>query len=436
MTTTFPTKNLSECVEGLTVGWVGPMASEYVEIGVPFLRSLNVNPYRVCEDDIRFIRPEFHTRIAKSKLNPGDLVVVRTGAPGTAAVIPDHIHEANCSDLVIIRTHSVADSRFLCYVINGISSNQISANLVGAVQQHFNVGSAKALEVPWPRDKEREAIASILGALDDKIDLNRRMNETLEAMARAIFKSWFVDFDPVRAKAEGKQPFGMDADTAALFPDRLVDSKIGPIPEGWEVTTIGEATEVLGGGTPRTKESAYWDGGVHPFVTPKDMSPLTSSVLLQTSRYLTDAGVQKVSSKQLPVDTVLMSSRAPIGYLALAKIPVSVNQGIIALRCNERATHHWAIEWCRSAMDEILSRAGGSTFAEISKKGFRPIPCVLPHQEVMSAYDETAKPIVDSVTANERESRTLAELRDLLLPKLLSGEIRVKDAEKAVEVAV
>ena len=297
----------------------------------------------------------------------------------------------------------------------------------------LNNSMLSALSIVLPPVDIQESIGFTLKALDDKIDLNRRMNETLEAMARALFKSWFVDFDPVRAKMEGREPFGMDPATAALFPDRLVESEIGLIPEGWEVTTIGEVTQVLGGGTPSTKESRYWEGGTHPFVTPKDMSTLTSSILFETSRCLTEAGVEKVSSKQLPVDTVLMSSRAPIGYLALAKIPISVNQGIIALQCDERATHHWAIEWCRSAMDEILSRAGGSTFAEISKKAFRPIPCILPQQKVMYSYDVAAKALMDSVTANVLQSRILAELRDLLLPKLLSGEIRVADAEKEVE---
>lgn len=184
---------LEDVADELTVGYVGPMASEYVPSGIPFLRSQNVEPLRVNQEDIKFISPEFHERIRKSALSPGDVVIVRTGKPGACTVIPDCLPVSNCSDLVIVRCGKNLDARFLAYYVNTVASHHVSSHLVGAVQQHFNVGSARKLKMLLPKIVEQRAIAAVLNALDDKIELNQRMNKTLVALAQTIFKSWFVD---------------------------------------------------------------------------------------------------------------------------------------------------------------------------------------------------------------------------------------------------
>ena len=289
-----------------------------------------------------------------------------------------------------------------------------------------------SLPVSVPPPPEQRAIAHILGTLDDKIELNRRMNETLEAMARAVFKLWFVDFDPVRAKMQGRDP-GLPQPLADLFPDRLVDSELGKIPEGWEVSRIGDEVDVVGGGTPNTKEPIYWEGGIHNWATPKDLSRLASPVLLETGRKLTDAGIRSISSGLLPAGTVLLSSRAPIGYLAIAEIPVAINQGFIAMMCDNRLSNVYVLHWCHENLDHIKDISGGSTFAEISKKVFRPIPVTVPSEVVLSAYKDVAGSLHNQIVANTKEATSLARTRDLLLPKLISGDIRLREAEKVVE---
>ena len=280
-----------------------------------------------------------------------------------------------------------------------------------------------------PRLPEQKAIAHILGTLDDKIELNRWMNATLEAMARALFQSWFVDFDPVRAKLDGRKPAGLDAATAALFPTHFQDSSIGHIPQGWTVEPVGEVVECVGGGTPSTAEPKYWEAGTHHWTTPKDFSSLQAPVLLDTDRKLTDAGVAKISSGLLPAGTLLLSSRAPVGYLAIAAIPIAINQGFIAIKCNERASNFFMLNWCQTNMAEIESRATGTTFAEISKTNFRPILVVLPPKKLMAAFTEKVAPLYAQMTSNLQQSRTLATIRDALLPKLLSGELSVAGLE-------
>jgi len=293
-----------------------------------------------------------------------------------------------------------------------------------------NVSADQLARLWWPplEDNEQRAIAHILGTLDDKIELNRGMSETLEAMARALFKSWFVYFDPVRAKAEGRDP-GLPQHLADLFPDRLVDSELGEIPEGWEVKTIVEMAEVVGGSTPRTERDEYWESGVHHWVTPKDLSGLSLPVLLDTERKITEDGLAQISSGLLPMGTVLLSSRAPIGYLAIAEVPVAINQGFIAMKPRQGVSNLFLLLWAETAHDEIVCHANGSTFLEISKANFRPIRTVAPSDLVMEAFDRMARPMYRKVVGQERQSRTLAALRDTLLPQLISGELRVHDAE-------
>ncbi len=280
---------------------------------------------------------------------------------------------------------------------------------------------------------EQKAIAAVLGALDDKIELNRRMNAALEEMARALFQSWFVDFDPVRAKVDGRQPVGLDKATTALFPESFQESSIGPVPKGWKVEPVGEVVACVGGGTPSTAEPRFWEGGTHHWTTPKDFSSLQAPILIDTNRKITDAGVAKISSGLLPAGTLLLSSRAPVGYLAIAAMPVAINQGFIAMKCNERASNYFMLNWCQTTMAEIESRATGTTFAEISKQNFRPILVVLPPKELMASYTEKVMPFYGEIVANLHQSRTLATLRNTLLPKLLSGELSVAGAETMIE---
>ena len=273
---------------------------------------------------------------------------------------------------------------------------------------------------------EQRAIAGVLGALDDKIEQNRRTARALERLARAIFRAWFVDFEPVKAKAAGTASFpSMPQPVFDALPTRFVDSDIGPVPEGWEVKAIGDVVTTKGGGTPNTKNPEYWGGGEHCWVTPKDMSRLSHPVLLDTERRITEAAVNSISSGMLPVGTVLMSSRAPVGYLAIASVPTAINQGFIAMVCDGPLPPTYVLNWALTSMDAIKAHASGTTFPEISKKNFRPLPVVLPIGDVIAAYQQTSDPLFDLLVACVKESLQLTQVRDYLLPQLLSGTVRV-----------
>ncbi|MBY5775651.1 restriction endonuclease subunit S [Rhizobium leguminosarum] len=268
------------------------------------------------------------------------------------------------------------------------------------------------------------SIAKILGDLDDKIDLLRAMNGTLEETARTLFRAWFVDFAPIRAKIAGAPSFqGMPEALFETLPDSFEPSKVGEVPKGWQVKPIGEMADCVGGSTPSTANPEFWDSGENPFCTPKDMSSLNSAVLLDTERHITLAGVQRISSGVLPIGTVLLSSRAPIGYIAINHAPVSVNQGIIAMKPTVLPTEYLRF-WLEFNMNTIKSNAGGTTFAEISKSKFRPICAVRPPENLLAAFSDFSTPIFGRIASNEMERAKLTALRDTLLPKLISGELQ------------
>jgi type I restriction enzyme, S subunit len=413
---------LEEVADELTVGYVGPMASEYVDEGIPFLRSLNVDPLRINKNDLKFITPEFHSRIRKSRLTPGDVVIVRTGKPGACSVVPEWLADANCSDLVIVRCGPQLDSRFLAYYVNTVACAHVAAHTVGAVQQHFNVGSARTLRLNLPPLPEQKAIAAVLGALDDKIELNRRMNATLEAMARALFQSWFVDFDPVRAKLDGRKPAGLDEATAALFPEHLEDSPLGHIPKGWKAGTVVEGFNLTMGQSP-PGDTYNEDGNGMPFYQGRT----DFGFRFPTRRIYCSAPTRYAK----PGDT-LVSVRAPVGDINMANEECCVGRGVAAVRHKSGATSFTYHSMANLYPDFARFEAEGTVFGSINKDSFEKLRFIIPPREIVAAYERQAGPIDEQIRIVDSQSRTLATLRDTLLPKLLSGELSVAGAAGAV----
>jgi type I restriction enzyme S subunit len=421
---------LEDVADELTVGYVGPMASEYVDEGVPFLRSLNVEPLRINKNDLKFITPEFHRRIQKSRLAPGDVVIVRTGKPGACSVVPEWLTDANCSDLVIVRCGKQLNNRFLAYYVNTVASGHVAAHLVGAVQQHFNVGSARTLRLNLPPLTEQKAIAAVLGALDDKIELNRRMNATLEAMARALFQSWFVDFDPVRAKLDGRPPAALDPATAALFPEHLEDSPLGHIPKGWEVKTVGDIGDVICGKTPPTSVSDYYGDDI-PFITIPDMHGNVFGAA--TARKLSHAGANSQANKTLPPGSLCVSCIATPGLVVITAEDSQTNQQINSVVPHQKEeTYFWYWVMTGLGAEIASSGSGGSVLVNLSKGRFETLQVIKPPHALIRAYHNAVRPLFEAILANTDQSRTLATLRDTLLPKLLSGELSVTQTTEEI----
>ena len=323
------------------------------------------------------------------------LTIGRSGNIGTP-----HFYKENfwAHNTVLFAKEFNCDPKFIYYLLQTLDFRQLNS---GSAVPSLNRNYIHPIEILCPALPTQTRIAQILTSLDDKIELLQQMNQTLETMAQAIFKEWFVDF-----KFPG-------------FDGEMVDG----VPKGWRKGKLGEVVEVKGGTTPSTAINEYWNGEYN-WTTPKDLSNLQSPVLIDTERKITKLGVDQIGSGILPKGTLLLSSRAPIGYLAISQIPVSINQGYIAIQ-GKLLSNLFMLFWLKENMDVVKNRANGSTFQEISKSNFREIEIVIPSENILSIFYILANPLFDKIVKNIHQIQTLTHLRDTLLPRLMSGAVKI-----------
>lgn len=404
----------------------------------PFLDMATLpENFRDISRDLAF-RPY---RGSGSKFRNGDTLVARitpcleNGKTALVNFLDNGSVGHGSTEFIVLGPKSVADSQFIYYLARSDAFRSYAISRMEGTSGRQRVPTAAVAQYVFncPPPEERRRIGKFLSSLDDRIALLRETNKTLEAIAQAIFKSWFMDFDPVRAKMEGRQPEGMDEATAALFPNSFEESELGLIPRGWQIKCVGDVIQTLGGATPNTKNLSFWEPEEFYWTTPKDLSGASAPVLLHTERRISATGLSKISSGLLPIGTLLLSSRAPIGYLSLTQIPVAVNQGYIAMLPGGVLSPIFMYFWCNINMDIIKGHANGSTFMEISKKAFRPIPIVTPPSDIVHAFTEIAQVLFDTISTNALLAENLSALRDTLLPRLISGHLRLPEAEALVE---
>jgi len=296
--------------------------------------------------------------------------------------------------------------------------------LISATGSTFpNVSKSQLHELPIliPPIEEQREIANILGSLDDKIEANRRENETLEAMARAIFKSWFVDFDPVHAKANGEAPYGMDADTAGLFPDDFEDSELGMIPRGWESKTVSDFCQVRRGSSPRPIKD--YVGGTIPWVKIADATASVGPFVFETKEHIKQEGVK--NSIFLEAGTLILSNSATLGIPVFLELNGCIHDGWLWFQDLHTISQIYLYHILLDLADYLNQIADGTVQKNLNTTLVSNQNLVLPSKPVLIAYESIAKSIFDKMRENTRESRTLAETRDALLPRLISGELRV-----------
>ena len=425
------TEPLDDCLEVL-IDYRGKSPPKSVT-GIPVLSAKVVKTTGLLRPIEQTISPDYYPKwMTRGLPRPGDVVMTTEAPMGEVIQLDEETAKFALGQRIVCMRGKAGklDNTFLRYLLTSPTQQDVLASYAtGTTVLGISQKALRSVPISFPSFDEQKLIGELLAALDDKIELNRRMNETLERQARALFRDWFVDFGPTRAKQSGA-PAYLAPDLWNLFPATLdAEGK----PEGWAWSIIGDEVDAVGGSTPSTAKAAYWDGDI-AWTTPKDLSGLNSLALLETGRKITSEGLAAISSGLLPVGTVLMSSRAPVGYLAINQIPVAINQGYIAMKCTGRISNWFAYLWAKENMEAILQHANGSTFQEISKRNFRPLPVLVADCPVLSAFDDLVRPMFEQIVANDKQSRTLAQTRDLLLPKLMSGEIRVRDAEKFVEL--
>jgi type I restriction enzyme S subunit len=390
---------LTDVAERFAMGPFGSniKAENFIDSGVPVIRGTNLNYYKYVDGDFVFLTEEKADQLKGSNCFPGDLVFTHRGTIGQVGIIPDSKYSRyviSQSGMKVTVNKHLIDNHFLFYFFK---SDQGQHELlqhesqVGVPSISSPLTSLKSVSLLLPPLPEQRAIAGVLSSLDDKIDLLHRQNKTLEGLAEALWRKMFVE----------------EADTA------------------WKEVKIGDVITVKGGTTPSSKCPEFWNGDI-PWTTPRDLSNQVSVYLFDTERKITAAGLSQIGSGLLPVGSVLLSSRAPIGYLVIADIEVAINQGYIGILCDKGISNNFMFIWIHQNMETIIGAANGSTFLEVSKSVFKDLDFLLPSKDTLAAFDKKAVSLFGKIRNNQIQIRTLSRLRDALLPKLMSGDIKVK----------
>ena len=322
----------------------------------------------------------------------------------------------------IVRGNDRADTRFLNYVL---SQTDISGYLTGSTMPKLTQGNLNRLPVIAPPLPEQKAVAAVLGALDDKIELNRRMNATLEAMARALFQSWFVDFDPIRAKLDGRQPSGLGPATAVLFPEHLEETALGHTPKGWEVHSLDKIAHYLNGLA--LQKYPPGDGATLPVIK---IAQLRKGDSADADRCNTD----------LPPNYIIQDGDVLFSWSGSLEVelwcggPGALNQHLFKVTSAEFPKWFYYL-WTLYHLDEfrLIAADKATTMGHIQRGHLAAAKVLIPPRALLDSMTSTMSPLIDQLIANRTQSRTLATLRDTLLPKLLSGQLRVPDAMTHVE---
>lgn len=441
-------------------------SSVYSDSGtVCLIRSQNIYNDGFSPSGLVYISEDAADKLKNVIVQESDILLNITGDSVARVCLAEECYlpaRVNQHVAIIRPNPKYFDARYLRYALASPKCQQILLNLAsaGATRNALTKSMIEDFEVSKPFLSIQKAVADHLESLDNKITLNRQINQTLEHMAQALFKSWFVDFDPVvdnaldagffeqnsdlpeellrraeQRKAVREHPdfTPLPAETRQLFPaafEACEEPSLGLggwVPKGWGISLAGDELVVKGGSTPSTANPDFWNDGEIHWTSPKDLSGSTEKVMLDTERKITAAGLQKITSGLLPIGSVLMSSRAPIGYLAITKIPVAVNQGYIAIPASKQLSQEYVLYWLNNSVEDIKSIAGGTTFAEISKRTFKSIPLIIPCNKVIISFSELVKGYLDKIAKNVMERSILEQLRDTLLPKLISGELRLND---------
>lgn len=426
-----PFGSLLESPKAIAVGVMYP--GEHTEVGAPLVRVGDVQDGgQVAEPQMR-IAADVHQEYRRTELRGDELLITLVGKPGACVIVRPGMKGWNVARaLAVARLQNPSLRPYLKATLESpVMKSIILGMLNTTVQPTLNLKEIKSLPVPIPDDASiAESIGALAELFSQRIDLLRKANTTLEAIAQALFKSWFIDFDPVRAKAEGREPEGMDAATAALFPAEFEESALGLIPKGWSAGSLADLSMLNAASWTRRRAPAE--------VTYVDLAGVKSNVFDPPQRYrFADApsrARRSLRAGDTLVGTVRPGNRS-FGFIAEAEPGLTGSTGFAVL--SPTTPFVAAFVYLSATRDENIDRlaalADGGAYPAVRPELVHSTPCVVPSEVVLRAFHSVASPLLVSIAANTQRGRTLGELRDTLLPRLISGKLRLPEAEAAVE---
>lgn len=398
---------------------MGPFGSDvkkefYVNKGIPILNGSNLQGFKLQENSFGYLTEEKADSLKKCNAHRGDIIVTHRGTLGQIVYVPS---DSKYDRYVISQSQfrfrckpDLVDVQYLVYYFHtreGQYKILANASQVGVPALARATSTFRLIDIKLPSLADQRRIASILSSLDRKIELNNKINADLEEMAQAIFKNWFIDFEPFK---DGK----------------FVDSELGMIPEGWKVGRLDEIADVVGGSTPSKAKPEYYTQKGIAWLTPKDLSNHPAVYTSRGEIDITEEGYNSTSTKLMPKGTILFTSRAPIGYISIAQNDICTNQGFKSLVPRKAGT---CFLYCflKYVTPEIEKKSTGSTFKEASGALMKSLQVIMPDQKVFEEFEEIVSPLFARIESLEKENSRLSLLRDTLLPRLMSGEIEIPE---------
>ena len=397
----------------LTVGFVGTMAKHYTESGVPLLRSLNIKPFKIVGNDMKYVSAEFSNSISKSILHKGDVIIVRTGIPGTCCVVPAEYDGCNCSDVVIVHPNtSLVDPHYLAAFINVWGQRQVQNNKVGAIQQHFNVHSAEEMLIFLPDLDEQKRIAAVIIALNSKIENNNSVCFELESMAKTIYDYWFTQFDFPDANGKPYRSSG----GAMVWNEQLKRA----IPQGWDVGNLYAIAELINGLACQKYRAKEGEQSL-PVVKIKEMHEGISDDTESVSANI------PVKHKIFDGD-ILFSWSATLEVMYWFGGDAGLNQHIFKVVPKVGYSKEYVYHQFSAYVINFvkMAEARKTTMGHITTDHLDQSRIVLPPSDLMQVFSEIVAPIHKKIGHCRKENRELTKLRDWLLPMLMNGQATVK----------
>jgi len=389
----------------------------YLKTGIPLIRSQNVYNSVFSEDGLVYIDNKKAKKLDNVTLCENDILLNITGdSVARCTIVPQQYIGGRVNQHVaIIRTDkNYLNPQFLKYFLisPSMQSRMLSLARMGATRAALTKGMIESFEIPTPDLIEQKAIANILSTLDEKIEVNNQINQTLENMAQELFKRWFVDFEFPNEDGEPYKSSGGE----------MIESELGLIPEDWGINRIGEVCTCYLGGTPSRKNKDYWDGNI-PWINSGKVNDFR---ILEPSEYITKSGLEKSATKMLKRKTVVLAiTGATLGQVSLLEIDTCANQSVVGVTGNSIAPYYYIYPYIQNIIKSIIGNQTGGAQQHINKGNIENTKVIIPQQEVLNKFKKVAHVNYQEIAQLSRENMILKEIRDTLLPKLMSGEIRV-----------
>lgn len=385
-------------------------AKEYQSDGVPFYRGKEIiakQKGNAISNELFISRNRYEEIKARYGVpQQRELLLTSVGTLGVPYVIKEEEFYFKDGNLTWFRHFNGLDVEYLYYwFLSPYGKNEINTKAIGSTQKALTIDSLSKFDIKIPVNlDDQRRIASILSSLDRKIELNNKINADLEEMAQAIFKNWFVDFEPFK---DGK----------------FVDSELGMIPEGWKVGRLTDVIKLMPGGTPKTSEPLYWDNGTIPFFSPKDVNGV---YCFATEKHITETGLNKCSSNLYPKDTIFITCRGTVGKVCLAACDMAMNQSNYAIKAIDGYSQYYIFFLVKSVVERLIKKSNGAVFSAITSKDFDE-EILIPSQKAVEDFTNVIDGFFRRIFTIGTENSRLSLLRDTLLPRLMSGELEVPE---------